>query len=84
MAHRTQITLTDEQYDRLRRESARTGLGLAELVRRALDASLGAASPEDRLRAVERSFGIWRDLDVDGAEYVERLRHGLGRRLEQQ
>ena len=84
MAHRTQITLTDEQYERLRQESARTGLGLAELVRRALDATLGSASLEDKLRAIDRSFGAWRHLDVDGAEYVERIRPGLGRRLEQQ
>jgi hypothetical protein len=37
MSHRTQITLTDEQYERLRAESRETGLGLAEQVRRAVD-----------------------------------------------
>ena len=37
MAHRTQIVLTDAQYARLRDESERTGLALAELVRRAID-----------------------------------------------
>jgi hypothetical protein len=35
MAHHTQITLADEQYERLGEESRRSGLGLAELVRRA-------------------------------------------------
>lgn len=41
MSHRTQITLTDDQYERLRTESERTGVGLAELVRRAVDRSYG-------------------------------------------
>jgi hypothetical protein len=34
MAHRTQITLGDERCERLRSESRRSGLALAELVRR--------------------------------------------------
>lgn len=38
MSHRTQITLTDEQYRRLKRESKRTGVSLAELIRRRLEA----------------------------------------------
>ncbi|MYH49009.1 MAG: ribbon-helix-helix protein, CopG family [Gammaproteobacteria bacterium] len=39
MSHRTQITLTDEQYARLREEARRSGHGLAELVRRAVERS---------------------------------------------
>ena len=80
MAHRTQITLTDAQYDSLRRESARTGLSLAELVRRALAANSGIGGAEAR-RALEESFGCWTDRSVDGAGYVEQLRPGLGHRL---
>jgi hypothetical protein len=82
MAHRTQITLTDAQYARLKRESERSGLALAELVRRALDATRGDPPP-DFDAALERSFGAWADRDFDGEQYVERLRRpGLGRRLE--
>jgi hypothetical protein len=80
MAHRTQITLTDAQYEALRRESARTGLSLAELVRRALSANSRAAGPRTA-RALDASFGCWSDRDLDGAEYVERLRPGLGERI---
>lgn len=80
MARRTQITLTDAQYESLRRESARTGLSLAELVRRALSASYRVPG-SDTARALDASFGCWRDRGWDGAEYVERLRPGLGRRL---
>lgn len=88
MSHRTQITLSDEQYARLRAESQRTGLGLAELVRRALARTYGANGSAETLRALDASFGAWMSEDdalrqtADGAGYVERLRHGLGRRLD--
>lgn len=74
MAHRTQITLSDAQYELLKRESQRTGLSLAELVRRALDDTFLSPSPDLDL-ALERSFGAWADRESDGADYVERLRH---------
>ena len=37
MSRRTQITLTDGQHDFLIDESWRTGLSMAELIRRAVD-----------------------------------------------
>jgi hypothetical protein len=81
MSRRTQITLSDAQYDLLKRESERTGTSLAELVRRAVDRVYGRR----RARGVdgfEASFGIWRDRDFDGAEYVSRIRGpGLGHKL---
>ncbi len=49
MSHRTQITLTDKQYARLRAESEQTGLGLSELVRRAVDTSYATMGREERL-----------------------------------
>jgi hypothetical protein len=81
MSHRTQITLTDEQYEQLRRESERTGTGLAELVRRALDRTYGTKKHHDRIDALDESFGAWGDRDDDGAEYVETLRRGMEQRL---
>lgn len=83
MSHRTQITLSDEQYARLRAESEQTGLGLAELVRRAVDASYGTMGLEERLAALEAGFGAWTDEahDEDGAAYVERIRPGMAKRL---
>ena len=82
MSHRTQITLEDEQYDRLRAESRRTGLGLAELVRRALDATYGGLSDADRVERLDLSFGSWTDLQMSGEDYVDNLRGGLGDRLD--
>ena len=37
MAHRTQITLTNEQYVLLRQRSSRSGASISELLRRAVD-----------------------------------------------
>jgi hypothetical protein len=82
MSHRTQITLTDEQYDQLRRESRRSGLGLAELVRQALDSCYGAANGEALAQGLRESFGAWTDRDVDGATYVDQLRRGMAERLD--
>jgi hypothetical protein len=81
MSHRTQITLTDEQYARLVDESRRTGLALAELVRRAVELSFGSTRAEDTLRALDESFAGWSDRSFDGAGYVEGLRRGMSRRL---
>ena len=81
MSHRTQITLTDEQYARLLAESRRTGLGLADLMRRAVERVYGSTGPDDTLRALDQSFGSWGDRPVDGLSYVEDLRPGMARRL---
>ena len=81
MARRTQITLTDDQYEQLKRESERSGASLAELVRRALVQAYGDVGAPERDRGLHASLGAWRDRDFDGAEYVERLRRGMTRRL---
>lgn len=81
MSHRTQITLTDEQYARLLDESSATGLGLAELVRRALVRCYGEFTPNARVRALRETAGTWYDASEDGEQYVENLRRGMERRL---
>ena len=81
MAHRTQITLADEQYQRLRAESRRSGLGLAELVRRAIDHTYGSIAPAETIQALDASFGTWTDHPDDGAQYVEGVRPGMAHRL---
>jgi hypothetical protein len=80
MSHRTQITLTDEQYELLRNESRRRGVGLAALVRRAINRTYGIADRDDQLAALENSFGAW-EPSGDGATYVDRLRRGMSDRL---
>jgi hypothetical protein len=80
MTHRTQITLADEQYERLRAESQRSGLGLAELVRRAIDRVYGSAGPEETIQGLDGSYGAWTDRTDDGASYVDGMRRGKARR----
>ena len=79
--HRTQITLTDAQYARLRDESQRTGQSLAELIRRALDEHYAPLSDAERLRLLDSAFGAWVERDETGAQYVERVRTGTRRRV---
>lgn len=83
MSHRTQITLTDEQYALLRNASRSRGVGLAELVRRAVDRTYGSMDRDDQLAALEDSFGAWKsDEDrEDGATFVDQLRRGTSHRL---
>jgi hypothetical protein len=80
MSHRTQITLTDEQYELLRSEARRRGLGLSELIRRAVDRSYGTVDRDEQRAALQESFASWSDGD-DGASYVEALRPGMEQRL---
>jgi hypothetical protein len=63
MSRKTHVTLTDRQHAFLLDESARTGLSLAELVRRAID---GTYRPHERrrIRGLELSVGVWRRPDA--------------------
>ncbi len=79
--HRTQITLTDGQYARLREESAKTGQSLAALIRRALDERYHETSDEERLKLLDAAFGAWPGRRENGAAFVERVRSGTARRL---
>jgi hypothetical protein len=63
MSRRTQITLTDRQHAFLRDESWRTGLPLAELVRRAVDKTYRPHS-RPTVRGLEVSLAVWRRPDA--------------------
>ena len=80
MSHRTQVTLTDEQYARLKAESRRSGLGLAELVRRALQVLYGKSARENPQAVLQATGGAWRKRHESGEQYVEQLRPGLAER----
>ena len=66
MGRRTHVTLTDEQHAYLTAEAGRTGLSLAELVRRSLDLTY---RPEERrrVRGFDVSLGVWRSPDAAAA-----------------
>jgi hypothetical protein len=63
MSRRTNITLTDRQHARLADEAWRSGLSMAELVRRAVDAVYRPGA-RPRVRGFELNVGLWRRPDA--------------------
>jgi hypothetical protein len=63
MSRKTQLTLTDGQHDFLVTESYRTGLPIAELVRRAIDATY-RPHVRPKVLGLEISAGVWRRPDA--------------------
>jgi len=63
MSRRTQITLTDRQHARLLDEAWRSGLSMAELVRRAVDA-VYRPSARATVGGFELNVGLWRRPDA--------------------
>jgi hypothetical protein len=79
MSHRLQITLSDDQYRRLRAESDRTGASLAELMRQSVEAAFPpVASPEQRLKWADEAFGAWADRGDDFDAMIRQLRPPMG------
>lgn len=62
--------------------SAERGQSISELIRRAVDQAYGQQDTDRLAAALEASFGAWDSLDVDGEQYVDRLRRGMAQRLE--
>lgn len=78
---RTQISLTVEDRRLLDAEAARTGRSISALIRDAVSRVYGSRqNADDDLRAIRAALGAWDERDIDGEEYVERLRSG--RRLD--
>jgi hypothetical protein len=62
-SRRMQITVTDRQHARLVDEALRSGLSMAELVRRAVDQAY-RPGVRPRLRGIELSMALWRRPDA--------------------
>jgi hypothetical protein len=63
MARHLHVVLTDGQHAYLKAESARTGLSMGELVRRALDETYRPEARR-RVRGFDVGLGIWRVPDA--------------------
>ncbi len=63
MSRRTQITLSDRQHAFLTIEAERTGLSMAELIRRAVDSTY-RPSVRPKVRGIELSVGVWTPPDA--------------------
>jgi hypothetical protein len=69
---RTQIQLTDEQADMLRRVAAERGVSMAGIIRELLDRSLGDAGREARSRRALGTVGRFSSGIGDVAEEHDR------------
>jgi hypothetical protein len=74
MSRKTQLTLTDRQHAYLVGESIRTGLSMAELIRRAID-KVYRPELRPKIPGYELSLGLWKrpDAAVVGRRRERRL-----------
>ena len=63
MGMRTHVTLTERQYAFLFSERERTGLSVAELLRRAVDETY-RLEERPRVRGFDVAVGVWRRPDA--------------------
>ena len=74
---RTQISLTAEERRLLDEEAARTGRSIAALIRDAVAKVYGSQrDAEVDMRLIDLAFGAWAERDVDGEQYIDRMRSG--------
>ncbi len=78
---RTQIYLARGEIELLDRAARASGASRSELIRRAVRATFGEPPTEDRVAALRRTAGTWKDRHVTGAEYVDATRGDLNERL---
>lgn len=73
----TQIYLGEHERKLLEQASEKTGASQAELIRRAIRATYHLElTKEEKLAAMKRAAGIWKDRNFTGAEYVDAIRGG--------
>lgn len=82
MAHRLPVTLSDRQYEVLKKTSRDQHASIAQLIRQAVDAKyLADARLADDLKKLERGLGAWRRAtSFDPATEARKLRKPLGPR----
>ena len=78
---RTQVYLGSDHLELLDGAARATGASRSELIRRAIQATYGDRTADDRLAALKRSAGVWKDRHFTGAAYVDAIRGDLRRRL---
>jgi predicted DNA-binding protein len=73
---RTQIYLTPEQKEALLDLSKNTSTSMAELIRLAIDEYLSKKSQDNRLQAIQETFGAIPEWVDDGETFTRLMRAG--------
>ena len=77
IVERTQIYLTRAQAVALDREARRSGTTRSHLIREAIAERYGGQPDDEQVAfALRATAGLWRDMTVDGEQYVAALRSG--------
>lgn len=71
---RTLVDIPKDDMDDLDRISRAERKSRAAIIRAAISDYLKEQKRSDRDAAFEAAFGIWKDRDIDGLEYQERIR----------
>lgn len=79
---RTQVYLTEEQKQALKRRSERSGTSIAELIRQAIDKQLRTPDPDMIRDRVEKTYGSWSDRMESGATRTQQMRKEWSERIE--
>ncbi len=82
--HRVQIVLEDAQYKRLCEQSRVSGVTISGLVHQAVLQTYGSSTLQERLQALDDSFGSAAEDEFDertSVDFVDRQRSGLSHRL---
>jgi hypothetical protein len=69
---RTQISLSEEEYEAAKHEAARLGISLAELLRR----SLRSIIPPDNSKPWMRFAGLVETGDVKASQHIDEIVYG--------
>lgn len=71
---RTLVDLPEKQIKALNQLSKQRKVSRAQLVREAVSSYIDANSKAARKAALDGTFGIWKDRDIDGLEYQRSIR----------
>lgn len=78
---RTQIYLTKVQKEKLKNLAKLNNMTMAECIREAINEYV-AKDRMDKDIIIEKTFGLWKDRDDIGTDYIENIRSSWNKRLE--
>ena len=78
---RTTVYLGENEMRLLQLAALEVGASRSSLIRLAIRSTYGEPSVADRIDAVRRSAGAWKDRELSGRDYVDTVRGDLNLRL---